>query len=268
MLALADRANDKGQCFPGVEEIAMRARLTVRGAQKVLRRLEVAKKLRVQPGKGRNGTNLYTILLPERSSPPPPNGIHGGVNVETGGGELIVHQGGERGCPPSSPKPSGTVIEPSGTKKEREGGAEIEVEPPKHWPKTEAEARDHAMTIGCTPEFAVHCWHKAASRGWCDSRGVAIRNGFSSFCKVEMTYEANRVAENGKKNGNGAKRPLSVLDLKTIIGVKREKAEGIKQRFAAEGAMGCDWTDKEKRNEYFSLLREIRTLNDRLGAMA
>lgn len=62
LLALADRADDKTrECFPGLEDIAQRVRLTPRYVRKILRRLEAAGWIAVRTGGGRGGTNAYRI---------------------------------------------------------------------------------------------------------------------------------------------------------------------------------------------------------------
>ncbi|WP_306150679.1 helix-turn-helix domain-containing protein [Roseovarius sp. MMSF_3281] len=121
LLALANHADDEGRCYPSLKRIAKLARVTERGVQKIVKRLEDRGYLDVQINKGPKGTNLYRVIpeprplldqmegyprteftpnpetyTPERGSPHPPN-----TKAKTP----------ERG----SPETSGTVIEPSGT---------------------------------------------------------------------------------------------------------------------------------------------------------
>lgn len=62
LLALADRANDDGgSCFPSIADVAQRSRLTRRGTQKVIRRLEDKGFLTVDENSGPGGTNNYQL---------------------------------------------------------------------------------------------------------------------------------------------------------------------------------------------------------------
>jgi len=71
MLALADQANDKGQCWPSVGNIEERTGLDPRTVQRVLRQLE---KLGMLGIKQRNGhSSLYQLPVihsPRRPAPP------------------------------------------------------------------------------------------------------------------------------------------------------------------------------------------------------
>lgn len=62
LLALADHANDSGVCFPSIESIAKKSRLSQRGAQETIQKLKRDGKLEVEIGKGRNGTNVYRVV--------------------------------------------------------------------------------------------------------------------------------------------------------------------------------------------------------------
>ena len=66
LLALADFANDQGECWPSMPVLADKARLTERQARKVLNKLALAGEIRrVRSNGGRNRRNRYIILLPE-----------------------------------------------------------------------------------------------------------------------------------------------------------------------------------------------------------
>jgi hypothetical protein len=71
MLALADFANDAGKCWPSMQSIARKARLTERGAQKIVRRLQSAGMLSIVTGGGRGGCNTYIVNagIPEQETP-------------------------------------------------------------------------------------------------------------------------------------------------------------------------------------------------------
>lgn len=65
MLALADMANDDGECYPGKGKLSEKCRLTVRNLTEVLRKLEAAGEISIH--RRRNGkfnqSNVYRIEL-------------------------------------------------------------------------------------------------------------------------------------------------------------------------------------------------------------
>jgi hypothetical protein len=66
MLALADFANDAGECWPSIPVLAEKARLTERQARRDLDKLEAAREIRRQRSTGgRNRRTHYFITLPE-----------------------------------------------------------------------------------------------------------------------------------------------------------------------------------------------------------
>ena len=98
LLALADYANDDGECWPSIDGVARKTCLTDRGIQKIMRRLEETGWLEIDLGGGRKNCNLYRIktlnvVQPERSSPPnvvPKNPERGSVNPERGSAEPSI----------------------------------------------------------------------------------------------------------------------------------------------------------------------------------
>lgn len=65
MLALADFANDAGVCWPSMETLALKVRMTERGTRKIVGTLKADGWISVKIGGGRHGCNEYT-LFPER----------------------------------------------------------------------------------------------------------------------------------------------------------------------------------------------------------
>jgi len=106
MLALADFCDDAGECWPSMATIAQKVRMTERGVQKIVRRLEAAGWLTINTGTGRRGCNQYR-LNPEPHSPP--NDVH--PERECIKPRTRVQQTPNGG----SPEPSRTVKEPSGS---------------------------------------------------------------------------------------------------------------------------------------------------------
>lgn len=104
LLALADYANDDGECWPSIAGICQKTCMTDRGVQKIIRRLEDGGWLSIEVGVGRKNCNVYTIKNPEPRSPRTtftPN-----VVAET---PNVVPKNPE----PRSPEPSLTIKEPS-----------------------------------------------------------------------------------------------------------------------------------------------------------
>jgi hypothetical protein len=63
LIALADHANNDGECWPGIQSLAVKCRLTERCVRKVIKRLATSGKLIITPGGGRFNTNRYKITL-------------------------------------------------------------------------------------------------------------------------------------------------------------------------------------------------------------
>lgn len=67
LLAIADMANDDGECWPGVDRLAKKTRMTERNLQMTIRKLEEAGELQVVPNAGaktKTGcTNRYKVIL-------------------------------------------------------------------------------------------------------------------------------------------------------------------------------------------------------------
>ena len=74
LLALADFCNDEGECWPAVDTIAEKARMTSRGVQKISARLVEAGWLEIDLRKGRHGCNLFRIKTPNGAHPNPEHG--------------------------------------------------------------------------------------------------------------------------------------------------------------------------------------------------
>lgn len=107
LLALADFANEAGESWPSLGTLGRKARLGERQTRYVLRALEEAGEIRVKVQGGPRGCNLYTVTLGGQSSA----GGHklpGGKRLP-GEGAVERREGGQS----DSPKPSGTIKEPS-----------------------------------------------------------------------------------------------------------------------------------------------------------
>ena len=69
LLALADYANDAGVCWPSINGLMKKSRLSERGVQTVLKRLRMAGWVEIEVRVGRRNCNLYTIKTPQQMHP-------------------------------------------------------------------------------------------------------------------------------------------------------------------------------------------------------
>lgn len=110
LLALADFANDDGECWPSLKTVGERARMTERGVRKILRRLEDTGWLKTVTGGGRGGANRYVVCTrnpePETRNAVPPEPETRNRSAKTRNGSAETRNGG-------SAKPSRTIKEPS-----------------------------------------------------------------------------------------------------------------------------------------------------------
>lgn len=114
MLALADFANDSGECWPAMSSVAEKARMSERGVQKIIRRMEETGAISITTGGGRGGCNRYVINTgnPERETGNTKRGMaekpRTGVQETPNGSAETPNRG--------SPEPSRTLREPSNSK--------------------------------------------------------------------------------------------------------------------------------------------------------
>lgn len=201
LLTLADYANEHRICWPSVRTLSERTRLSTRGVQKAIRKLEVAGLLRIRTG-GINATtgdryaNTYTLVdeqcspTPEQCSPtpeqvspmnnetPPPEHRSGGwVNNETPPPEhrsshpsYNPHkQPSEKGSPPAQAKP-------------------IDL--------NEVEA--YADTLSLPGSEAAKFFDHFTANGWRQAGGNAIKDW-----QAALRNWGRRVPGFGKKRGEG-----------------------------------------------------------------
>ena len=69
LLAIADYANDEGECWPSIAGICRKTCMSERGVQTIIRRLEADGWLHIETGKGRRNCNLYIIKTPAPHAP-------------------------------------------------------------------------------------------------------------------------------------------------------------------------------------------------------
>lgn len=113
LLALADYANDEGECWPSIAGICRKTCMSERGVQGVIRRLQSSGWLSVSIGSGRRNCNVYTIKNPAPPAPRTTCPPH--MDAET------PHMDAINPAPPA-PEPSLTIKEPSLSSSSRDAG--------------------------------------------------------------------------------------------------------------------------------------------------
>lgn len=118
MLALADHADDDGLCYPGVERLARKCRISPRSVQRHLKELEGIGEIRVDVGRGvtvqGGATNRYRITVNASGQPR----TQSGVNLTGGdkpGLEVVTNRAGSGDIalsPESSVEPSERTVIP------------------------------------------------------------------------------------------------------------------------------------------------------------
>jgi len=104
LLALADYANDDGECWPSIAVVMRKTCMSKRGIQTVLRRLKADGWLEIEAGGGRKNCNLYRVKTPQEMHPAGDAPPH--MSAETPQMTAINPAG-------DAPEPSRTIIEPS-----------------------------------------------------------------------------------------------------------------------------------------------------------
>lgn len=166
MLAIADYASDDGEAFPSIQTLADKSRMSVRNARYVVKQLVDSGELEVQPGAGRNGSNLYRLkVTPNLELFTAPASLAGGVQSlqlqNRVGGDAIAIAGGAAIA--IAPEPSGTVKEPS----KRVRRAPRVPLPPNFGisERVKAWADEHGFT-DYLPSHLEHFLGKAKANGW------------------------------------------------------------------------------------------------------
>lgn len=186
LLALADFANDDGECWPSVKTVSRKVCMTERGVQKIVQRLESEGWLSVVYGGGRHGCNLYTVN-PERGSPRTtftPN-----VDTETPNKDA---ENPERG----SPEPSLTINEPSLPPVSPKPKPPPKAHLPEDWTPTDSD-REYAISQNLTDDdieeiaddFRTYWTErtdargKKSERGWCQAWKNRVRSVAPQFIR-------------------------------------------------------------------------------------
>lgn len=130
MLALADHANESGICWPGIESLAEKVRLSERHTKRLIQELIDEGEIEVEHGCGRGNTSMYRLLLPASkddaavtvSEEKPEEKRVTPASEKVTSPHKRVTPASEKGDIAVSPEPSRTVKE-SSTEPSEEGGA-------------------------------------------------------------------------------------------------------------------------------------------------
>lgn len=110
--------------------------------------------------------------------------------------------------------------------------------------------------------------------------GVNIQVEFGkarAWCEVNQRKLTQRFFVNWinkdrpMKAGIGGVVPVktaTVFELTKVIEAKETLAKSIRGKFCSDVAMGQNWSDESKRQEFVNLKREVKELTQKLGAMA
>ena len=224
------------------------------------------KKLSYEPGGGAGRSNRYQFTLSNSETVRPANGSP----PERFAPNTNNRPPGEQNGPPGEPDPSVTVIEPS--KHEREQLApSVFCDRPS---KSEVLAR--AQFVGLAEWKALDWFNEMEGCGWLDFHHRPIIKWQPVLDRVRVKWEADGrpsgppAARQSTQTVNGSvqKRPLSPMDLTTIMKAKESEASALRAKHCSEVAMGSTWNNKKARSDYFKLKSEIKQLNHQLSNMA
>jgi hypothetical protein len=118
-LALADHADDEGECWPSLDRVAEKSRLKKRQTQRVIQQLEQIGILQVERAVGRRNTNCYRFTFHDEqkgvTATPfvdAAKGVMGDAEKVSPGTEKVSPVT-QKGVTAMTPESSLTVIEPS-----------------------------------------------------------------------------------------------------------------------------------------------------------
>jgi len=203
MLALADFCNDSGEAWPSIDSIALKARMSDRGVQRIIIRLTKSGKVSVRRGGGLPGTtNLYRLtprvtvghLSTERGD----RRGNGGVTLEAERGDRRVHSG--------SPDPSVPVIDPSVQPSELFKDSELMTEECRvawdDWNKYRRERRQKITPS--TARLQLKLLKEWGPKRWVDAINNSIEKGYQGIFEQKL-------------NGNGSGfAPSPAVQLKSV----------------------------------------------------
>lgn len=154
LLAIADHCNDQGLCWPSIETLAKKSRISQRQTQRLLENLFSRGKLTLDYNAGPKGTNVYGLDV---------GGCHG-VTPDKSVPVMSPEVRGDTGVPVMSPEPSGTV---NGYHQEPSSYVPPPKQPKKKFTKpTVEEAKTYGTEIELPEPESESFWNYYESNGW------------------------------------------------------------------------------------------------------
>lgn len=132
------------------------------------------------------------------------------------------------------------------------------------WPEVAA----YAQHIGLAEWKARDWFEEMESCGWLDYQRRAVIRWQPMLTRVCRKWEADGRPMHPPSSNGKAPRPLSPLDLKTVLAAKQLRADGLKAKHCQEGPTGNSWDHNAPFEEWRKLRKEIRGLTERLSEMA
>lgn len=221
MLALADHADDDGFCYPGVERIARKCRISGRSVQRHLKEMSEKGELRIESGRGvtvqGGATNRYRIIVSngeQTQATQRGDRLTPGVNSDE-----AVTPGAESGDRAMSPKPSGETSDRITPLPPRGGGPSSSIKSKKP-----------------TTPFAIRIskiFNRPLNRNWSDKEIKAFKKlefHEEDFAIVETYYKSER-----KRPDNYCRRDIQTFlnNYEPEIDRAREWAQRNPKRAAA-----------------------------------
>lgn len=250
LLVLATYADPHGTCFPSIsalcEATALNRKTVIEAlsdlvsggwiedtSTRVGRTKQVkVYRLRIEQSQNRNGSKSGTVPLLRGNSPK--NGTRNST------GNCTIERG--RLAPPVK----GRFMSGPGRK-----------------PKDLQEAIARGQMIGLD-ESDVKDWYRDAEAcEWHRGDGTPYDNWVRQMCIYRDTLAADRFKARQIGGKTGSSRTPNMLDLKTAITLKEERARQLKEQYASVGPLTTDWSNDSKRDEYRTLIREIKELKAR-----
>ncbi len=169
------------------------------------------------------------------------------------------------GTPSLSDSPVVAKIQPSfGTDASPPPPPEGEPKSPSRFQKPSLEAVKLAMAKAGLPEDEAQGFiDYYESNGWRVGKNP-MRSWQGAIGTWSKNYRQGRFQNSVSGNG----KPLTPLDISTIIKAKERECQQLRLRYCSEVAMGDTWNDPKARQEFFKLKGEVKKLNHQLGAMA
>lgn len=214
LIALADKANDDGECWPGMEHVARMVGISTRQVSSHLQRLEsegILTRKRRRSGIGRLGSYVFHLNVHRKSTsgstPPVEDGRQwkdtSGSGPPVEADDQWRQTSESTGSPASYPPEAGfrtePTVNPQGT--QREGRAsknkrKPETPLPDHWQPTDAHHRLAAeLGVDCDHEAAKFSDHAAAN----DRRQRDWDASFRTWLRRSRDYGASTGAGNGRE---------------------------------------------------------------------